>query len=173
MPVWLAKLAIPKWLWWALGGLAVAALALFLHSRAVSKFGKEQFDKGVKHNQARIEKKVKAIAVAAEKVALDAQELSRKDFRRINTSARTLLVRGPGKAACSPTVPIPARQPDRSNPGGSSPVDAVPDGQGQQLIGVPFTGAITLAENHDLCWAREKAWRKWHNDLSEIWRKSN
>lgn len=163
---------IPKQVWIGLAIVGVIVLGLFLHAREVSKFGKEQFDKGVKHEQARIEKKIKDLAAKAEKVSSDAQELARKDRRRINATARSLIVRGPGKAACSPTVSISTGGSDRPNPGGSPPVDAVPDGQGQSLIGVPFTGAITLAENHDLCWSRERAWRKWHSDLSEIWKKS-
>lgn len=162
----------PK-LWIGLGVALLVAAAFFFHGRAVSNLKKTAFDNGVKHEQARIKAWTDDIIVKAGKVSENAQKLAQVDFDRIRRGTRTLLVSGPGKAACSSTIPGPTSQPVRPNPGGSGPVVAVPSGQGEPLFGLPATGAIVLAENHDLCWAREKAWVSWYKQQSEIWRKSN
>jgi hypothetical protein len=163
---------IPKQVWIVLGmGLLILA-GLWWHGRAVNNFGEKKFAEGVTYEQKRIEKKVAGIVAKSEEVSRNAQELARRDFSRIRGNARAVLLRGPGKAACSPVVPI-GSGPVRPDPAGSNSVVAVPGGQGQQLIGMPFAGTVALAENHDLCWARVRAWEKWYSDQAEIWKKSN
>lgn len=165
---WLALLFRNKWFYVGLAGAALIAFAVFMHIRAVDKFGKEQFDKGVSHEQTRITKKVEAIRLAAEKVSRDAQAIAQTDFRRIRSNASTLRLSGPGKAACTATVASPASERRGPDTPGRAPVVAVPAGQGEQLFGLPTAGAVALAENHDLCWARERAWNNWYKGLSQI-----
>lgn len=154
------------------GVLAILGFIIF-HASAVSKVKKTAFDNGVKHEQARIAKKVQEITAKAEEVSRNAQELAATDFSRIRGSARTVFLRGPGKAACGPTVPFTASQPQRPGATGSVAMAPVPTREGEPLFGLPANSAIILAQNHDLCWAREKAWVNWHKVQSEIWRKSN
>lgn len=173
MFTWFAKLAIPRWVWGLVGGLALIGLGLWWHSRAVTKYGKEQFAAGVVFEAKRIEARVKSLAAQAEEVSRNAQELAQTDFARIRGSARTVLLRGPGKAACGPTVPFTASQPLRPDTTGSVAMAPMPAREGEPLFGLPANSAVVLAQNHDLCWAREKAWVAWHKAQSEIWRKSN
>lgn len=165
---------MPDWLtprvWIGLGIAVAVVAAIFFHQRLVSNLKKTAFDNGVKHEQARIKAWTDDIVVKAGKVSENAQKLAQVDFARIRGGARTLLVSGPGKAACSSTVPGGTSQPIRPNPQGSGAVAPMPVGEGKPLFGLPAVGAITLAENHDLCWAREKAWVSWYNQQAEIWR---
>jgi len=164
---------VPRGVWIALGIALLTGLGLFLHSRAVSKFGQEQFDKGVKHEQNRIAKKVKRILIESEKVSSNARRITETNLNRITSSARVVLMQGPGKAACSPAVSIPASPPRRSDPAGSASVVDLPPREREPLFGLPASGAVALAAQHDSCWVKAKAWEDWYRQQSEIWKKSN
>jgi hypothetical protein len=172
MFTWLAKLAIPRWAYMFLGVGLLVGLGLFLHGRAVHNLKQTAFEKGVQHEQDRVIKKLRRIEKAANEVARQAQQLSLTDRRRIATSADTLRVRGPGKAACSSIVPAASSvvRPDRSR---DAPVASVPDGQGQSLLGVPFAGAVNFAERCDAYRSEVNSWRDWYKRQAEVWQKSN
>lgn len=163
---------VPRNVWIGLGVAVFVALAWFAHSRAVAKFGQAQFDKGVKHEQTRITKKVLALAAKSEKVSSDAQKLSRQDHRRIADRADNLRLLGPGKAACRPTISAPASG-VRSDRSGSTAVVAVPDREREQFLAVPFAPAIAFAERCDAYRSEINSWRGWYTQQAEIWKKSN
>ena len=170
---WAMAVGLPKEVKIAIGVCLLVALGLFFHARAVSNYGEKKFTEGVAHEQKRITKRLEKIAADSERVARDAQELAKKDFRRISNNADTQRLRGAGKAACAAVTPPTASQPVRSDPAGSTPVAPVSVREGQQLFGLPVAGTIALAENHDLCWARERAWNQWYGDLTKIWNQQN
>lgn len=164
---------VPRWVWIALAAVALLSVATCTHQRKVKAFGEERYAAGVAYEQAHIEKAAKQLAAKAE--ALSARLRSRNDEtnRRIAGDADALRVRGAGKAAClNPATPSTGRRVEAVAEG-SPAVDQVPDGEGQQLIGLPFPGAVALAENHDLCIAEAKSWRELHRQLEEAWKREN
>lgn len=164
---------IPRSAWIAAAVIAVLLLGTCAHKRAVSNFGKERYAAGVKAEGDRIASKAAKIAKKAEEISAKARELNSETNRLIIADARTVLVRGPGKAAClNPATPgasryvTPVRKPDAPRP-------EVPTGDGQPLLAaVPWPWLVDRAEQCDLNRAEAETWRAWHRQLEEAWKAS-
>lgn len=113
-----------------------------------------------------------AVTEKARKLAQDAAQLSAKirslndaTNRRIDADARALLVRGPGKAACTGSIPAaPSGRQPASGPA-DAPLARVPYPEWQQLIGLPFPDTVEFARLCDANRAEALSWREWHRGI--------
>jgi hypothetical protein len=87
----------------------------------------------------------------------------------LDRAVHTVLVRGPGRAACSPVTPAAA---DGSpGPGGAEGHDAVsgvPAGAGQPLIGLPIDAAAAFARQNDKALIDNASWWSWYDRYTAI-----
>jgi hypothetical protein len=165
--------SIPRQVWIALAVLAVIAGGIWWHKHTVSNARKEGYAAGVKAEGDRIAAKAAKIAKDAEAISAKARSLNNETNRRIVSDARTVLLRGPGKASClNPSTPgagrriAPAGKPDATRP-------QVPVGDGSALLAaVPWPWLVDRAEQCDLNRAEAETWRNWHRDLTETWKKT-
>lgn len=165
--------AIPRWAWYALA----AALVLFLIWRWHSGKVEDAYAKGKQDEGARIAAKALEIKNKADAVSAGISTLLRtqsdEKVRIIYRDAGTVLMRGPGKAAC-PGSPGISSGAGRSVPPagqGSPAVAEVPTGERVDLIALPFPGTVALAQTCDLNRAEAKTWRDWYSKQSEAWAK--
>lgn len=164
---------IPGWVWYALA----AALVIFLVIRWHNGKLEDAYDKGKADEGARIAAKALEIKRKADALTSGITDKLRikhdETVRIIYRDAGTVLMRGPGKAAC-PGNPGISSGPSRSissSGEGSAAVAEVPTGERIDLIGLPFAGTVALAQTCDLNRAEAQAWREWHKLQSEAWKK--
>lgn len=169
--------AIPRPVWIALAVIAILLLGTCAHKRSVKRFGDERYAAGVKAEGDRIAAKAEAIKRKADaltgKISTELRKQSDEKVRIIYRDAGTVLMRGPGKAACGSGSQLPGAT-GRSNPPagqGSSAVAEMPSGERIDLIGLPFAGTVALAQTCDLNRAEAQSWRDWHAKQSEAWKK--
>lgn len=168
---------IPRGVWIALVVIAILALGTCAHKRSVKKFGNERYKAGVAYEQARLEKKAKELKAKADaltgKISTELRKQSDENVRIIYRDAGTVLLRGPGKAACpgNPGISSSPSRPNAPAGQGSSAVAEVPPGERIDLIGLPFAGTVALAQTCDLNRAEAQSWREWHRQQSEAWKK--
>jgi hypothetical protein len=153
-------------------GLAIILGAVLWHNHAVSAAynrGKADEAEHIKAQAIDIKQKVDALTSNISNLIRDANNA---ENRRINASAQSILVRGPGRAVCSGNAGVPA------SPGGSQSADGTggialprlsyPDGE--QLIGMPFAPTVAFAEQHDTNRAEVLTWRDWYKRESEAFK---
>jgi hypothetical protein len=169
--------SIPRPVWIALAVLLALGALIWWHKDKVSDARKEGYAAGVRYEGDRIAKKAAEIKAKANaltaSITTKLRTQSDEKVRIIYRDAGALLMRGPGKAACSGDSSI-SRGSGRSIPptgGGSSTLDQVPTGERVDLIGLPFAGTVALAQQCDMNRAEAQSWREWHRQQSEAWKK--
>lgn len=165
--------SIPRQVWLALAVALLIGLGVWMHHRAVKNAYSVAYGAGKADEAARIEAKAKKLAAEDAKRSAKLRSQNDETNRRIVGDARTVFVRGAGKASC--IAPAPTSASGRKPPAGqtSAAVDQVPPGEGLELIGLPFAGAVALAEEHDLCIAEATTWREDKRLQIENWEKAN
>jgi hypothetical protein len=116
----------------------------------------------------KIDRDARKAQAAGKQISKDIRGKTDEENRRIAGDADAVRVSGPGKAVCRPAPAAPSGH-EQATPKADAPVDPVPDGEGQQLIGVPFSGAANGAQEHDELLNRVKAWEEWYSRLVASW----
>lgn len=150
--------------WLHIAIVAAVVVGFFVHQHKARSFGKERFNAGVASEAARIEAKAREIERKAAALSEKSRKLNDETNRRIDDRARSLLVRGPGKAACSVSIPAASGGRVEASGSGNAPLARVPYPEWQQLIGLPFTSTVEFARLCDLNRAEVLTWRQWHKD---------
>lgn len=179
--VWLKGLPWPVWA--AVGMAALLLLTWRWHVGEIRHADKAGFSRGVEVTQAAFRKELERVRAEAieRRDAHDrlAAELAnaRKDAhdeqaRRIAADARSLLVRGPGRAA----VCRPGNHPSVSAGAGQQGAPAKPDAAGPgvpsaDLAAVPWSWLVGRAESHDLLLNRVNTWERWYAEQAAAWEK--
>jgi hypothetical protein len=143
------------------GTAALIGVLIFLHTRAVSKYGKEQRAAGQAEAYAAVEHKAHEIELKANALAAQLRERNDADNRHITADGADLRLHGPGKAVCTGTL---ADAPAASGPDAASrPADAsvakVPYPEWATLAAVPFDDTTAFAEQCDANRAEVLSWR--------------
>lgn len=167
MPEWAAKLvayvALPLLL---LGGL------WWWHSHAVSAAYARGAHDGAARAYARVEAKALDLKNQADQSAAKIRSKFDEAARDVDVVTRTVLVRGPGAAAC--TVAPFAGTGGRVAPGrqAGDAVASVPDREGEQLVGLPFAPTVELFRQCDLNRLEVLAWREQRAEQVKAWEKA-
>lgn len=149
---------VPKWVYIALGSILVILLAIWWHGNKV-----EAFEKAIRADeQAKIAAKAREIEAKANALSAKSRTLSDETNRRIDDRARTVLVHGPGRAACVGAVPTTPGGHDEASGTGTAALPRVPYPEWQQLLGVPFPSAVEFARLCDANRAEALTWRDWY-----------
>lgn len=155
---------VPREVWYVL-----AAAILFAGARG---WYHGKLDDAEKRGEARayaaVEQKARSIQAKSEALAAKLREQNDETNRRIDGDARTVLVRGPGKAACPAARSEAPRQPLAPGRPADAAVDRVPYPEWQQLIGLPFAGAVEFARQCDLNRAEVLTWRDNYQKQREL-----
>jgi hypothetical protein len=135
-----------------LGIAALIVLAVLFHSRAVKSYGDMRERKGATDAYGRVEVKALKLALEANNLAIAARERNRAENTRITGSAGSLLLRGPGKAACTDTsaqIGAASGHDAQSRPADASMV-GVYSTERPVLACLPFAATVAFAREHDL-----------------------
>lgn len=133
-----------------------------VHKNKVEAFGTERYNTGKVDGRKERDKEIvalqKAKAEADRKLAAALREKADAENKRIDRTAGTLLLRGPGKATCSNP---PAAKPGTS---GHQPTPAEPNATGlgvptEQWAAVPWNWLVKRASEHDKCLIEAGSWR--------------
>jgi hypothetical protein len=164
---------VPWQVWLAIAAVILLVLGCIWHGHAKESFGNQRFTagyaKGYADAKADAENATHAVETKGRDMAQDVR--SKNDARHvvIDRSAAAVLVRGAGRAACTPVTPAAADSP--ASPGvdpAQSGLPAVPAGQGQQLIGVPINGATAFAAQNDRLAVDNASWWDWYDRYTAI-----
>jgi hypothetical protein len=161
---------------WLIIGCAVAAFIGFLaHQHYAHKALAAAEQRGEATAYANVEKQARALEAKAnavsQKIAADLKEKNREENARVAAAADAIRLRGPGAARCSGPAFIPAAASGSQHPAAKAgtAVDQLPDQAGIDLIGLPFAGAVTGAEDHDALLNEAQSWRTWYATFSAQW----
>jgi hypothetical protein len=161
------------WPVWAAIGLALALWGAWtLHKRSVASAYAQGAHDGAERAYARVEAKALDLKQQADATAAKIRSRTDEASRAVDTVTRTVLVRGPGAATCSnPAAPSTS---GRVAPGGQAgpAVAPVPDGEGQQLVGLPFAPTVELFRQCDLNRLEVLAWREQRAEQVRAWEKA-
>lgn len=157
------------WVWGALLAALVVWLVIGWHGRVVKRAISAAETRGETRAYAAVEKKARELERKANELTGKIRSRFNEETHAIARRADAILVRGPGRAACPVAAPAAS---------GARPADPAPGAglgrvsypEGIELIALPFPGAVSLAENHDQCWAEVKAWRSQNEELWKAWR---
>ncbi len=159
--------SLPWQVWLALAVAAAVFFGVRYHNGAVEDARKAGDKAGYARASGEFVEKLRKIEAKANDIAAIARKKNDEEARSIAGRADDLRMRGAGKASCPGAVPAaPARRPNA--PGGQplAPLDQVPDGTGDDIIGLPFAATVAGAEVCDLNRAEVLSWREWHKKLS-------
>lgn len=166
---------IPGWLWITIAVIALLIAGTVWHQRharaalaAAEKAGEDKAYSNIAAQAAELTTEANTLNA---KISTNIRSKTDAENSRVVTQYRTLLVRGPGKAACTSVTGFPA------SAGGSEPsasqvrdsVDPVPAGGGAELIALPFAGAVAGAGEHDQLLNEDRAWREWYSTFNARW----
>ena len=169
--------SIPPKVWIAIAVVALIGAGGLWHNRAVGKAHDAGYSEGKAAEGARIAAKALTIKRGVDaltgKITATIRSMNNAANNSTGRDADTVRLHGPGKAACAGLASVPAGAGRYIPPvGQASPaVDQVPSAERIDLIGLPFAGAVTLAENHDLCRNDLIAYREWGKQIGEAWAK--
>lgn len=121
----------------------------------------------VRNRALEIERKAKALDA---KITTMIRNQADAENRVTTERAGALLLRGPGRAACSIRPAVPGSAGGHDPAGGGA--DVAPAGLPEpDRIAVPFGYAVKQGATCDGNLTEVKAWRKWHKSFTEAWAK--
>lgn len=137
------------------------------HAAKVEAFGTERYNAGFEAAKAATKKAAARVEVKGRDMAAEVRSKNDAKVADIERDAGAVLVRGAGRAACSPVTPAAT---DGQAPGGSSDgaVSPLPSGEGEPLIGLPVSEAVGFAQQNDTCLADNASWWEWYERYSAI-----
>lgn len=160
--------SIPREVWYA---LAVALLA-FLAWRYVDGKIDDAYDRGHKEGviaeATRIEAKAKQLKEQGDAIAAKIRKVTDEKIVSSDAVARTIVLRGPGKAAYScPSQPAASGH-HEGHGAIDAGVDFLPDPERSQLAVVPFIELVERARTCDANRLEVRAWREDHAKRSQL-----
>lgn len=161
--------AIPWQAWIAI--LVAAAFLLAIHNRNHWKHvaTERQAELAQLHSQVdAADRAARQAEAQASKISQQLRNRTDEENSRIAGDARTLSLRGPGKAICTA---VPA------SPGGHEQGPPNTDVAGPALptddrAAVPWPWLVTRAQEHDELLNEVTAWRTWHDEVLKVWPKT-
>jgi hypothetical protein len=144
-----------------LGTAALIGVLIFLHTRAVSKYGDERYQAGKADAYAAVEHKAHELELKANALAAQLRERNDAENRTIAADGADLRLRGPGKAVCTGSdnaAPAASGHDTASRPA-DAPMVKVPYPAWATLAAVPWDDTTAFAEQCDANAAEVKAWR--------------
>jgi hypothetical protein len=174
---WLAVKAflgrIPRGVWIVLAVVILLGLGVRWYQgqiKAADRAGYARAERDIAAKALALKAKIDATTA---KITAKLKERNDVETHRIAAVADDVRLRGPGKAACPRFARVPNAASGHSPPAreGSPAVGEVPDAGGADLIALPFSGTIALAEQHDKCRADILSYREWEKQLRETWPK--
>jgi hypothetical protein len=173
---------VPRWVWIALAAVAALTAGVVWHHHKAGEAIKAAVNardrewqtaiaKMHQHDLVLRQQEEAAAAVISDKVRKQNEEAN----RTIAADAAAVRLRGPGAASCRPIdyprVSIGAGRSQPVSGSGDAAVAQVPSGEGIDLIGLPFTGTVSFAQQHDAFRAEALSWRDWYAKQSAAWEK--
>ena len=171
---------LPSWAWEiVIIALIVGAGALAHHVAVVHRDNQvraEQKASDDKATEAQLAKLRAALTQKDAQLAAMSSQLRKandEEHRNIDALGGSVLLRGPGAAACprvsaAPAAPIRSQQ---ASPETGPTVAPVPDTGGTELVALPFTPTVRAFQNGDECFADRRAIDAWYDNLVKAWPK--
>lgn len=144
--------SVPRFVWYALAAALVFAFAVHWYNGKIDAAEKRGADAAYAH----IADKAREIERQANDLAAKISEAFRRkndeEARAIARAADAVLMRGPGKAACSSVAGVPtlSSRPQPASGPADAPLDQVPSGARTDLIALPFAPTVAFGREHDL-----------------------
>lgn len=144
-----------------LGTAALIGVLIFLHTRAVSKYGDERYQAGKADAYAAVASKTRALETENTRLALELRAKTDAKVSAITSHASALQLRGPGKAVCTSVggSPAPTSGHDAGDGAGTPALGGVSDTAGTGLIAMPFSATLAAFAQCDANRAEVEAWR--------------
>lgn len=174
---WLAAKAflgrIPRWAWIALAAAILIGLGIRWHNgqvKAADRAGYARAERDIAAKALALKAKIDATTA---RITAKLKERNDEETRRIAADADDVRLRGPGKASCPRVAGIPRPASGHNPPARSAgtALDTLSDAGGSDLIAMPFSGAVALAEQHDRCRADVLSYREWEKLVRDAWPK--
>lgn len=135
-----------------LGTAAFIGVLIFLHTRAVSKYGDERYNAGKADAYAAVASQAHELEVKANALAARLKDKYNAEDRNIAVTARTLSLHGPGKGLCTGTVAEAAPDSGHSNASGGASDATVGELHSTErplLVALPFDATVAFAAQCD------------------------
>lgn len=134
------------------GIAALVGVLIFLHTRAVSKYGDERYQAGKADAYAAVESEARKQQAKDTAVAVKLKDKYDAEDRHITASADAIKLHGPGKGLCTSTV---AEAPADREPGAASgrasdaTVGELRSTERTLLVALPFDATVAFAAQCD------------------------